>query len=263
MTKLFIKNRKGQNISVLVDETKEQKGLAFLMHGLGSSKERPHMKVLTEAFNENGLSVVRFDTTNTIGESDGNYEDATVTNYFEDLEDVISWSKTQTWYKEPFYLLGHSLGGICTTLYAERHIGEVKGLAPISTVVSGKLSEEAAMELNPEDYKKWKESGWRISESSSQPGTFKKLRWSHMEDRLGYDLIPGANTLIMPVLLITGSEDTSTPPKHVEILFNAIPHSNKSHHIIQGAPHSFKNPEYLAEIKLIVKNWIQSVENSN
>jgi hypothetical protein len=36
---------------------------------------------------------VLFDTTHSFGESGGNYEDATTTQYYQDLEDVISWAK--------------------------------------------------------------------------------------------------------------------------------------------------------------------------
>lgn len=35
MEKLFIENRKGEKISILVEKNDNQKGLAFVMHGLG------------------------------------------------------------------------------------------------------------------------------------------------------------------------------------------------------------------------------------
>ena len=100
MSKESILNRKGQKVVVLIDEKKKSKGLAFVMHGLSGNKEQPHIQVIAKSFAGNGYTVVRFDTTNTFGESDGNYEDATITNYYEDLEDVISWASKQKWYKE-------------------------------------------------------------------------------------------------------------------------------------------------------------------
>jgi len=260
MEKLCIKNRKDQKISVILDRDETQKGLVFVMHGLGGFKEQDHLQTLADAFIEKGFAVVRFDTTNTLGESDGNYEDATVTNYYEDLEDVIAWASSQSWYQEPFYLVGHSLGGLSVALYAEKYPDKVKGLAPISPVVSGQLSENAHKEFGPESYEEWKRSGWLIKQSNSKPGIVKKLKWSHMEDRLRYDLIPGAKRLTMPVLLITGEKDTSTPPKHVEILFRALPSQTKIHHVIHGAPHTFADPKHLEEIKLMLKNWVTAVE---
>ncbi|OGG87621.1 hypothetical protein A3B87_00700 [Candidatus Kuenenbacteria bacterium RIFCSPHIGHO2_02_FULL_39_13] len=44
MEKVFIKNRKGQKISALIDESKNQKGLVFILHGLGGFKEQPHIQ---------------------------------------------------------------------------------------------------------------------------------------------------------------------------------------------------------------------------
>ncbi len=218
MQKLFIKDRKGQKVSVLIEGEERFGPLAFVMHGLGGFKEQPHIQVMAEVFLENSFTVVRFDTTNTFGQSEGNYEDATTTNYYEDLEDVISWASKELWYKEPFWLVGHSLGGICTALYAERHPEKVVGLAPLGTVVSGELSKGTYTKVQLAE---WESTGLRITPSESIPGLMKKLKWSHMVDRLKYDLLPNAKKLIMPILLIVGEKDESTPPVHQHILFGA------------------------------------------
>ncbi|MCK4829604.1 alpha/beta fold hydrolase, partial [bacterium] len=189
--KQTIKNRKGQNVVVLIEEVSNQKGLAFVMHGLGGFKEHLHVQAMADAFKEKGYTVIRFDTTNTIGESDGDYSDATTTNYYQDLEDVISWAKSQKWYQEPFCLAAHSLGGICTALYAENYPKKIKALAPISTVVSGELS----LEVKPEEKAEWKKTGWQIKESKSKSGVMKKLSWSYMEDSLKYNLLEKVDKL--------------------------------------------------------------------
>ncbi|MCX6806677.1 MAG: alpha/beta hydrolase [Candidatus Berkelbacteria bacterium] len=252
MAKTFIRNRKNQKVSVLIEEAKNQKGLAFIMHGLGGFKEALHIQAMANAFKDKNFTVIRFDTTNTFGESEGDYKQATTTNYYQDLEDVVNWAKSQNWYKEPFVLAGHSLGGICTALYAEKYPKKVLGLAPISTVVSGKLSAEI------EETKKWQQTGWRISESKSKPGLIKKLPWSHMEDRLKYDLLPNVDKLTMPVLLIVGEFDDPAPPKHQKILFNKLP-GKKEFHIIKGAPHTFVDKEHLLKIKKYFEDWIDSI----
>ena len=260
LMKTTIQNRKGQKIVVLVEEAQLQKGLAFVMHGLGGFKEQDHVRTFAEAFVEKSFTVVRFDTTNTFGESDGKYEGATITNYYEDLEDVIAWAKTQPWYQEPFALSGHSLGGICTALYAEKCPHEVLALAPISPVVSGALSVEAHKEDDAADFANWEQTGWHESSSASKPGVVKRLPWSHIADRLKYDLLPGVGALTMPVLLIVGENDTSTPAKHVKMLYEALPGPNKEFHIIKNAPHTFRDPTHLAEIKEILTKWIDSLQ---
>lgn len=256
MKKLFIKNRKGQKLSVLIEEVENSKGLAFVMHGLGGSKEQTHIQTFAESFLEEGFNVIRFDTTNSYNESEGEYENATVTNYYEDLEDVIKWAKTQSCYSEPFYLCGHSLGGICISLYAQKNPEEVKALAPISTVISGKLSLE---KHSKEELKEWEEKGFIIKESSSIPRLMKKLKWTHMTDRLKYNLLENIDKLKMPILMIVGENDTSTPPKHQEILFERLL-GEKELHLVKNAPHTFKDKEHLKDIKEIFKNWIRKIE---
>ncbi len=253
MEGLLIKNRKNQNIAVLLDEAKNADGLVFIMHGLGGFKEQPHIETFANAFKEKGFTVVRFDATNSIGKSDGNLIDATLTNYYEDLEDVIKWAETQNWYQEPFVLVGHSLGGISTALFAQKYPEKIKALAPISTVVSGLLTEQAPDFLEIAD--EWKKKGIREWESSSRPGVMKRLKWSHVEDRRKYDLLPNADKLTMPVLLIVGEKDDTTPLGHQKILFNKLP-GKKELHVIKGAEHTFKAKEHLEGIEKIFLNWI-------
>ncbi|MCL5666172.1 MAG: lysophospholipase [Patescibacteria group bacterium] len=251
--KTFIQNRNNKKISVIIEETANQKGLAFVMHGQGGFKEQAHIQTFADAFKNNGLTVVRFDTRNTIGESEGKMEDASVTSYYQDLEDVINWAKTQSWYQEPFWLAGHSLGGICISLYAEKYPEQTKGLAPISTSVSGKLAWEA---YGPQVIEEWKKVGYKESESSSKPGVMKRVNWANMEDILKYNLLDNVDRLTMPVLMIVGDKDTSTPPNHQQTLFEKLP-GKKELHIIKGAPHTFKAPEHLKEIKDIFDKWIK------
>lgn len=252
--KTFIKNRDGNDVSVLVEGPEDANKLAFVMHGLSGFKEQPHVRAMVEAFLENGYRVVTFDAVHTFGESKGGlFEDATVTNYFADLEDVIHWAEEQSWYVEPFVLCGHSLGGISTAMYAERFPEKVKALAPISTVVSGQLSAET----KADELEEWKRTGIQVT--MSYDGTReKRLKWSHMEDRLKYDLLEGVDKLTMPTLLIVGGKDTSTPPEHQQLLYDALP-GKKELHVIEGAEHSFYEEHEQQELKQLVSKWIETL----
>lgn len=251
--KIFIKNRKNQKLSVMIESAQEQVGLVFIMHGLGGFKEQPHIEAVAKSFKEKGFTIVRFDTTNTFGESDGDYEDATLTNYYQDLEDVIKWASTQDLYQEPFFLAGHSLGGISVAMYAENYPDKVKAVAPISPVVSGKLSKET---YNPTELAKWKKTGYKEKPSTSKPGLVKRLKYSEFLDRMKYDLLSKADNLTMPLLIIVGEKDTSTPVKHQEILFKAVSGDKKELHVIKDGPHTFRDENHLEEIKEIFLKWI-------
>ncbi|MDD4531541.1 MAG: alpha/beta hydrolase [Candidatus Pacebacteria bacterium] len=254
MDKISIKNRKNQKISVVIQEVENPVGLVFIMHGLGGSKNQPIIEICAEVFLERNYNTIRFDATNTFGESDGNYENATTTNYYEDLEDVINWVKSNDFYQEPFVLAGHSLGGIAVALYAENHPEKVKAISLLSTVVSGELS----LKNNPEAIMEWQRTGWRISERKSKPGTFKKIPWSHMEDRLKYNLLTQVRKITMPTLLVAGENDESTPVGHQKILYEALP-SDKKFYVIKDADHVFSKPKHLKEVKEILNNWINKI----
>ena len=81
-----------------------------------------------------------------------------------------------------------------------------------------------------------------------------------MEDRLKYDLLPNADKLTMPVLLVVGSKDEGTPPEHQRILYDLLP-GKKEMHIIQGADHNFRPTEkYLKELIEIFDKWVKSLD---
>lgn len=257
MEKVFIKNRTGQAICAAVRIPQGTEiGLAIIMPGLGGTKEQTHVQTFAQAFLENDFRVIIFDPGNSSGESYGQYENATITTYYKDLEDVISWMKIQSWYREPFALAGHSLGAITVALYAEDHPQEILAVAPISTAISGEFSLKTDR-YTPDSIKRWRESGWQERPGVSRPGVIRRLPWSHMEDRLKYNLLEKARKLNMPVLLITGENDMGATPEHHKLLFDKLP-GKKELHIITGAPHTFAEPHHLSEIKTIFSNWIRN-----
>ena len=251
--KQYIKNRNWENISVVIEEIEYSTWLAFVMHWLWGFKEQEHIRTFIQSFLDNNITVISFDTTNSFGESDGNYEDATITNYYEDLEDVIEWTKTQKYYETPLYLAGHSLWWICTSLYAQKYPDNVKALAPISTVVSGQLNMQTKDGDVLDD---WKRTWYLEKESISKPWVIKKLKWSHMEDKLTYDLLKNIDALHMPVLLIVWDKDYTTPIEHQEIFYKELTWE-KELHIIKWAPHTFRKQEELDEIYDIFDAWIK------
>lgn len=253
--KTFISNRDGNRVSVQVEGPLEPGKLAFVMHGLGGNKVQPHIRAMAEAFLDNGYTVVTWDAVHTFGESEGgSYEDATVTNYYADLEDIIQWASGQTWYVEPFVLCGHSLGGISVAVYAQKYAQKVKAVAPLSAVISGKLS----LLTKADDLEAWKRTGIRVT-MSRDGSREKRLKWSHMEDRMNYDLLQQADKLTMPVLMIVGENDAPTPPEHQKMLYELLP-GPKELHIIGGAEHSFVLPAEQEQVKQLIAAWLKKLD---
>lgn len=255
LKKFTLKNRKDFRIVGIVDQPGNTRGLAFVLHGLSGNKEQPHIVTIADAFREKGFTTVLFDSTNTFGESDGSYEHVTATGYLHDLEDVVSWAKRWSWYQEPFYLAGHSLGGLIVILYALQHPERVKAIAPISTVVSGRMTKQFWKKRDPIAFDKWQKTGWLVEESATRPGLIKKLKWTFMKDLLQHDALSYVDQLTIPTLLIVGDNDDMTSLAHQKLLFDRLP-GKKELHIIKGAPHTFVAEKHLQEVKELIRKWI-------
>ncbi|OGY16811.1 MAG: hypothetical protein A2785_03535 [Candidatus Chisholmbacteria bacterium RIFCSPHIGHO2_01_FULL_49_18] len=251
-------NRKGKRLVVQIDPEKFTDNLVFIAHGLGGFKEQPHIQIITEAFLENNFTAIRWDMSSSIGESEGSIENATLTDYYEDLEDVISWAERQIWYIEPFMLSGHSIGSASIIMFVTKHPNKVKGLAPISAFLSGR----SYFEFKKNEVGEWKKKGFMLEASTSKPGVVKKLSWNFMEDILKYNFVDDAEKLTLPVLLIVGSEDQGTPYKDQKKFFDNLASKQKELHVIKGAPQTFYNQEHLVKIKEIMKKWIKKVEEA-
>lgn len=253
--KLFIKSRGSKRIAVVVENQQGQAGLVFIMHGQGGFKEQPHIRLYAQTFIECGFTVVTFDSRDTIGESEGAMEEACISSYLSDLEDVIEWAAKQVWYRESFILVGHSAGSMCGILLAQKHPERVRALVPTSVVVSG----SAYIKTIPSEIlDQWRKTGWRERESTSKPGVIKRVRYSAIEDVRQYDTLTEVGKLTMPVLLIVGENDKTTPPASQKQLYQLLP-GRKELKVIKGAEHTFYSPEHLRQIGRILKNWIHTL----
>lgn len=258
--KFELKNRRNLKVVGIVETPEDPTGLAFIAHGQGGYKEQPHIQAFKTAFLENGFTVVLFDATHSIGESEGDIENVTQTGYLQDLEDVINWAKEQQWYQKPFALCGHSMGGMSVTLYAEQHPKDVLALVPASPVVNHDL---AIKNVGHVFLKAWEAKGYFESESASKPGAVKRVGWGYVEDLKGHNLLSGAGALTMPILILVGDNDKATPLSNQQILFRAIPSVSKKIIVIKDADHNFRGAgsygEKLEEVKNLISSWLKEL----
>lgn len=249
MENFFIKNRVGKKISVVLKKSEQQRGLAFIMPGLGNKKEEAHIVAMMDSFLAKNFTVLAFDVTNGVAESDGDYSRASFTGYYNDLFDLINWSKTQTFYKEPFCLAGHSMGGGCILWYASHYPDKVLGLAPISTVIGG---HQTLAKFGRDDL-----AVIKLNDNGEEE--IKKIDWEQFrKDILEYDIVPEAHKLTMPVLMLVGEKDQGTPIEdQMKVYENIV--GDKEIQVIAGAPHTFKEPEHLGKLKAVFENWLDKI----
>ena len=256
MEKLFIDNRHGNKLSVLVEQPEiKAKGLAFVMHGLSAHKEQVSKQAMVDVLLVDGYTTVRFDTTNTFGESDGDYAAATLTNYYEDLEDVIKWASEQDWYQEPFVLAGRSLGSISIVLYTINNPDKVKALVPTSCIVIGSVINQRYEGASRED---WEASGWEIEPGFDKPDFINRLDWENFSTDLAkYDILSEAHKITQPVLLVTGANDLVTTPADQQAFHDKL-QGDRELHILENCGHSFDGHFVLEEFKKILDKWLRN-----
>ena len=117
---VLLQNNQGQSIYVKVYNENGNK-LAFVLHGLASDMNHQVVQSAKKAFLDNGYTVVTFDARYSLGKSYGNVSDVSLNTFLEDLETIINWAKKQPFYREPFAVAGHSLGGATTILYSHNN----------------------------------------------------------------------------------------------------------------------------------------------
>lgn len=255
MKTIRIKNRNDIALAVVIEGEKNTAGLAFVVHGLGGFKEQIHIRTMAKAFLDKGYVVITYDAANTIGESDGRMEDATLTSYFEDLEDVVKWANTQSWYKEPFIISGHSLGGACSLMFAAKYPEKVTAIAPICPFIAGSLYEAHS---DPALIKHWEKQGYILEPSQGKPGVMKKLGWGLAEDLRAHDVRTIADKIKCPVLFVAGSEDHGLPASEQELVREKL-NSPSEIHVIQGMEHNPRSEEHNNELRTILKDWLASI----
>jgi pimeloyl-ACP methyl ester carboxylesterase len=247
MEKVFVKNRSGNNIAVNLEKNNKQTGLVFIMPGLGNKKEETNIQTFMDSFVDKGFTAITFDVTNGIGESDGDYSQASFTGYYNDLSDVIDWAKSQDFYQEPFVLVGHSMGGGCVLRYGADYPERLLGIAPVSTVIGGHQT-----------IAKFTRDTLAVIKTEKGKEIIKKINWiPFVKDILKYDIVPEAYKFSMPILMMVGDQDMGTPLEDQMKLYQGMP-NDKEIHVIKGAPHTFVEVEHLDQAKQIIHNWIDN-----
>lgn len=247
-----IKSRKGENISILI-EGEKKKQIVVLMQGMGEVKEEPSIQTAAQSFQNHEFTTIRFDTAYTCKKDINNFANFTTSNYYESLEDVINWISEREWCKDPISLVGHSLGGLCSILYAEMHPTKVKAIFPISTTISSELTLET---FSPELLKHWEKEGKLEWEDQ---GIIKKLKWDFITDSMQFDVLLHIDKLTMPVFMISAENDLESPLKHQEILYSMIS-GKKYQKVIQGAPHKIWEQIHLEKINIAFNAWIPKLD---
>ena len=252
----------GKRLCAIYDECKrDSRGIAVILHGLGGYKEQPLVRALGDSVADIGYSTLRFDTQNGVGESDGRYSFATTTGMLSDLSDVMEYVKALSAFNEQgVILMGHSLGGLCVLEYTAQHPSRVSVVVVAGPVISGALSKQAIVEFRPDEWESWQRAGHRADQVATRE-PYNRLPFTHIVDRMEYDMLPKATLLSMPVLLLVGEKDENTPLSHVRQLLERLPEGKGELVVLPGAAHTINTHADVALVKASIRRFIEEYFN--
>ncbi len=130
LKKLTFENATGDRLTALLDfpVLGSPNAYALFAHCFTCTKNFKSARNISQALNEAGIAVLRFDFTG-LGESEGDFADTTFSSNVEDLVAAAEFLAAE--YQPPQILIGHSLGG-AAVLQAAARIPSVKAIATIA-----------------------------------------------------------------------------------------------------------------------------------
>lgn len=225
---LLVENQKLVGDIFLPDGFGKPFPVMICSHGRETNRKRGKWPKIAERFPGEGIAVITFDHRGALGgESEGKFEDTTLTSRVEDLEVVLKFSKTIPEIdSNKIILLGSSLGGKTALLVAARN-EKIKGLVLLATSFNLpiRLSERIKKTLNKESQR--------------------------------YNLKEEGQKIKCPTLILHGTLDELIPRHHAHILKKYL--SNSELIEIEGADHAFTDPEKLNEVLDKISNWLKKL----
>lgn len=234
--------------------------LAIIVHGFGGSQRQPQMVNAAKTFADHDFPVLTFDATNSFGGSGGDIRNASLTNHFRDLEDVVVWLRNSCAYKGNLVMCGFSLGASAALKYSLKHKNEVSAIVAIAPVVSGREWLRSFEANRPGSYEILLRTGF-FPKYNEYTGESTNVPQAFVDDLLEYDFIKSARYLNGQYIIAVGDADLTCERKSVESLADALgKHARFS--VIKGLSHTARKPQELKNLKRFLDSLFLSVDGN-
>jgi uncharacterized protein len=208
-------------------------GCVIASHGLLSSKDSEKYVALGERMAREGISLLRFDFRG-IGESEGTFEQDTVSGRIADLGAAIGFIRSRSGGKQWIGLVGSSLGGYVSLLRASMEPG-------VAAMVTW------ATPFHLDDLRSKKER----NEESEYPLPAEPFFADLSKHRL-LPLLPK----ISNILIIHGEADETVPVDQAWEIFHSV-NEPKEIHVIEGADHRLLQPAHRQRAIDLTAQWFK------
>lgn len=252
--KIVFKNSKDIKLDGRLSNPSENKDklIVILCHGLSLSKDSRVTIDLYERLKELKISTFRFDFYGH-GESEGKFEDITLSEAIDDILKAIEYLKSLGYKK--IGLFGMSFGGYASLITASlsKNIVSLGLMCPVSNYLGNII-----LERSKESIKNWEQIGF-IYYTSMLKGK-QRLNYSLYQDSKKYDGWESSRNIKIPVLVVHGNSDKNVPIEQSRRLCSLL--SNRKFKIIKGADHSFSKEEHYKEALDLFVKWFKELEDS-
>lgn len=209
--------------------------------GFRSDMRGTKAEVLSALCERENLPFLRFDYSGH-GESDGRFEDGTISIWTEDAAAMIA-SRTAG----PLVLVGSSMGAWIALRLAQRLPGRVAGLLLLAPApdFTARLVEPR---LTAADRAALSRDGFIAEPSpySDQPTIYTAAL---IEDGARAGVMNGPIALDLPVHIIQGMEDPDVPHAHALELLSLLPSAGVTMTLVKDGDHRLSRPEDLARME--------------
>ncbi|HLD05564.1 MAG TPA: alpha/beta fold hydrolase [Candidatus Nanoarchaeia archaeon] len=243
MQKVYFKDTNGNRVCGILSIPNRASTLVITSHGFTSNKDSKIYRELQEELNTQGIGTLRYDYYGR-GESDGKFEETTLTKTLASLQAAIQYAQTQC---NTITLVGASFGGLLSLLAAARD-PSIQALVLKSSVIDPILFWK--QRLTPERIERWKKEGILHYDDC---GERFDLNYTFWEDLQMYHTLDEAKNIHCPTLIMHGDQDTVVPISQSQTLARLL---NTPLHVVHGADHNYVNPEQYNEMKKVLIDFI-------
>lgn len=241
---LLVENQKLVGDLFLPDSFEKPFPVMICSHGFATNRKRGKWPKIAERFPQKGIAVINFDHRGAIdGESDGEFEDTTLTKRVEDLRAAIDYlAEIKEIDSQRIGLLGSSLGGL--TILALPKDERIKAIVLLATpIVFPRLRFKARESLEKLGYYQYPDGS--------------KIKREFYEDLEKYNFQEEAKKIDCPLLIIHGYLDELVCRHQARVLYEVAGSQTKELKFIEGGDHAFTDLDKLNEVLVLSLDWFK------
>lgn len=210
----------------------------ILVHGFGGRRSEDHLKAIATALQEAGIAVVVPDLTRNLGDSEGRFEDLTLSHEVSDVRETIKHVRGRGEVSK-LALVGHSLGGLVATLVAGREEG-IEAIVLLSAVCD---FPNKFRESHEQDLGRWRSEGTIFLDAEKKE---KPLGIQFLDDLEVWEVFRLVGEVSVPALILHGSGDEEVPIEHA-LDYRRLLRGETKLQVIEGADHTYSEETHLKQ----------------